>query len=511
MNNFYSFVGDALLGDLEDSNGTPYYRILPQAGKIISDFEQTDAKEFQYIIKEWYNLLGALLQNAEHKSILEFTFPEKFTNWLLASNNGYISNIGDKLLNQNNTIKFTEEDIWEEIVIRGIFKTISEEIVKSHFDFIAYSNPDITHASLTQINLPIESERIHFITYLQIESWGKLIEERRKKLNTNLTYDKFLLQNETFINLQIESSFEKIMKSLEFIQGFAFFANFSLWKREKIRSLFEDKDFLHTFYECEKRLSDNISSKVQNFREQNEYNIFNDYEEKIDNLLGIDFIPVPQSVFKDYYYPMEYSTAIRNFVEIIVSFNEDNANEDLGMGFLISSVDSLVNNKSNHYIEILKCRLQDYYKYYCLGNLKDSLQRIWYVYEYKVENKKDYNNSSGCYITTAMCSYLGKQDDCYELTILRGFRDNWLRHQTNGENLIQEYYNYAPTIVDKLNNNPDRDSIYNHIYKCVYKCLAYIREQKFERAKNEYIHMVRVLSHKFLQTEYEENFIYSNR
>lgn len=46
MNNFYSFVGDALLGDLEDSNGTPYYRILPQAGKIISDFEQTDAKEF---------------------------------------------------------------------------------------------------------------------------------------------------------------------------------------------------------------------------------------------------------------------------------------------------------------------------------------------------------------------------------------------------------------------------------------------------------------------------------
>lgn len=500
-NDFYSFAGNVLLGDMKGPDGIPYYRIISPAGKLISDFKQADEKAFQCINKNWQNLLVLLLQDTNQSSVLNYTFPEEYTNWLLASNNEYINNIGDKLLNQNNAIEFSKEEILEEIVISKISKSISEELAKKQYRFVVVGSSEINSVSAIKRILSLEYNGTHLITYAQLENWGKLIEERRTKIRNSLTYDKFHSQNESFINQQIEYAFGKVMAGLEYIQGYAFFANFSIWKREKIGSIFEDDDFRRTFYECEKELADNISVKVKAFREDNEFNIYNDYEEKICNALGVDFIPIQQESFKDYYFPIDYRTAIRNFVKIIVDFNEYNANDDLGVGFVLSSVDSFITNSSNHYIEDLKRNLQHYYKYYCLGNLKDSFQMICSVYEPKVESSKNNNSSNGCYITTAMCNYLGKQDDCYELTILRGFRDNWLCRQTNGDRLIQEYYNYAPTIVDKLNHAPDKDSIYSEINRCIYKCLSYIREQQFEMAKDAYISMVRTLSHKFLSKQ----------
>ena len=44
-----------------------------------------------------------------------------------------------------------------------------------------------------------------------------------------------------------------------------------------------------------------------------------------------------------------------------------------------------------------------------------------------------------CFITTAVCKYLGKPDDCFELTALRDFRDNWLAEQAGGAEEIHEY------------------------------------------------------------------------
>lgn len=45
----------------------------------------------------------------------------------------------------------------------------------------------------------------------------------------------------------------------------------------------------------------------------------------------------------------------------------------------------------------------------------------------------------GCYITTAVCEFYGKPDDCYELTEFRKFRDEWLALQPDGELLIKNY------------------------------------------------------------------------
>ena len=55
-----------------------------------------------------------------------------------------------------------------------------------------------------------------------------------------------------------------------------------------------------------------------------------------------------------------------------------------------------------------------------------------------------------CYITTAVCESLGKPDDCYELNLLRDYRDSYLMKQEDGEALVQRYYDIAPTIVKYL-------------------------------------------------------------
>ena len=34
--------------------------------------------------------------------------------------------------------------------------------------------------------------------------------------------------------------------------------------------------------------------------------------------------------------------------------------------------------------------------------------------------------TSGCFLTTATVKYMGKPDDCYELTVLRDFRDKYM-------------------------------------------------------------------------------------
>ena len=132
INDFYSFAGDVLLGDMKDSDGIPYYRIISPAGNLISDFKQANEKAFQCIIKNWQNLLVQLLQDTNQSSVLFFSFPEEYTNWLLTSNNEYINNIGDKLLSQSNIVEFSKDEILEEIVISKISKIFQKNLQKNN-------------------------------------------------------------------------------------------------------------------------------------------------------------------------------------------------------------------------------------------------------------------------------------------------------------------------------------------------------------------------------------------
>lgn len=108
-------------------------------------------------------------------------------------------------------------------------------------------------------------------------------------------------------------------------------------------------------------------------------------------------------------------------------------------------------------------------------------------------------SSSGCFITTAVCSSLNKMDDCYELTTFRKFRDNWLANQPNGGTLINEYYVIAPKIVRSINQCSNAKEIYLRIFDSyLSECLACIEDGQFEKCRNIYIQMVRDLSKKYL-------------
>ena len=108
------------------------------------------------------------------------------------------------------------------------------------------------------------------------------------------------------------------------------------------------------------------------------------------------------------------------------------------------------------------------------------------------------SNKAKCFITTAVCEYFNKADDCYELTNLRQFRDEWLSCQPEGKELIIEYYDIAPIIVKNLEILPAKDTIYNELWNnYISLCLKHIENNEYQRCKELYISMVSYLKKKF--------------
>ncbi len=109
-----------------------------------------------------------------------------------------------------------------------------------------------------------------------------------------------------------------------------------------------------------------------------------------------------------------------------------------------------------------------------------------------------------CYITTAVCESLGKTDDCYELNVLRNYRDCYLAKQPDGLDIIYQYYDIAPTIVNRVNKSPDRNKIYHDIWdEYVKPCITLIEEDKNEECKKVYSKMVHQLQKRFVEDKNE--------
>lgn len=103
-------------------------------------------------------------------------------------------------------------------------------------------------------------------------------------------------------------------------------------------------------------------------------------------------------------------------------------------------------------------------------------------------------NASMCFITTAVCLTMGKSDECEELTVMRKFRDGWLKMQSDGPSLIEEYYHTAPAIVRKIDQQPNRNAIYAEIYqKYILPCVEKAKAQKFSDARKIYVEMFSTL------------------
>lgn len=104
-----------------------------------------------------------------------------------------------------------------------------------------------------------------------------------------------------------------------------------------------------------------------------------------------------------------------------------------------------------------------------------------------------------CYITTAVCESLGKGTDCYELALLKEYRDKYLEPTPDGMALVEEYYNIAPTIVKRMEKEADREYLYKDLYQNYLKpCIEMIELKEYEACRAKYADMVLMLKARYM-------------
>lgn len=107
-----------------------------------------------------------------------------------------------------------------------------------------------------------------------------------------------------------------------------------------------------------------------------------------------------------------------------------------------------------------------------------------------------------CYVTTAVCKSMNKPEDCYELKLLRDYRDHYLMQTEGGEEMVQKYYDIAPTIVKRIDKSSKAEETYRHIWETYLKpCISYIENGENEECEATYISMIEELQDKYLITD----------
>ncbi|MCD7813163.1 MAG: hypothetical protein LUH20_03765 [Lachnospiraceae bacterium] len=107
-----------------------------------------------------------------------------------------------------------------------------------------------------------------------------------------------------------------------------------------------------------------------------------------------------------------------------------------------------------------------------------------------------------CYITTAVCRTFDKPDDCYELKTLREYRDTYLVDSPGGRELIEEYYDVAPSIVKHIDQQPDSGAVYYSIWEeWLAPCISMIEAGQNEACREHYTAMVHTLQKKYFRND----------
>ncbi len=100
-------------------------------------------------------------------------------------------------------------------------------------------------------------------------------------------------------------------------------------------------------------------------------------------------------------------------------------------------------------------------------------------------------NSSGgsgvCCFTKAFCDYKGFADNCYELEILRKFRDTHLIKTAFGKDLVKKYYANSPRLIKAIDVRKDKNDIYEYICNKIYGIITLLENGEFKNAINTYL------------------------
>lgn len=130
-------------------------------------------------------------------------------------------------------------------------------------------------------------------------------------------------------------------------------------------------------------------------------------------------------------------------------------------------------------------------------------------YDQGARDKADYGPSEssgdsedsddGCYISTACVAARGLSDDCFELTILRDFRDTFLKNHPGGQAMIREYYEKAPMINSAIREEDESEIIYEQLYKhLIRRSVRLIKDGQPREALTNYQHVFEKLANKYL-------------
>lgn len=158
--------------------------------------------------------------------------------------------------------------------------------------------------------------------------------------------------------------------------------------------------------------------------------------------------------------------------------------------------------------------LDEYYRQYAgprrqIKALTDAVCREWETYpdsghieasDY-MTIRQGFKNKL-CFVTTAVCTGLHKPPDCRELTLMKRYRDEYLLRQEDGESLIREYYDIAPTIVKRIAKEEDPVKEYRFLWDSyISRCVALLEEEKPEECRDVYTQMMCYLRQKYVITD----------
>ncbi len=129
--------------------------------------------------------------------------------------------------------------------------------------------------------------------------------------------------------------------------------------------------------------------------------------------------------------------------------------------------------------------------------------------------KSDYEQIAGgfrkglCYITTAVCEYQKKADNCRELTTLRNYRDQYLMRSEEGRAMVEEYYEIAPVLVLSIGMQKDPGKIYEEICQDYLRpCVEYAEKEENEKCRDLYADMVGSLRQRFAPSYFKQGRTY---
>ena len=109
------------------------------------------------------------------------------------------------------------------------------------------------------------------------------------------------------------------------------------------------------------------------------------------------------------------------------------------------------------------------------------------------------SSTEHCYLTTAcMKRYLNNfNDNCYELTLLRWFRDNFVSKED-----IKHYYKIAPTIVGEIDKDNNNDIVYDYIYdNIVDYCVGQIENGNYTDTYRRYKDSILMLERTYVNNK----------